>query len=150
LVRQQHLVRWALNETGQSLIELALALPVLLLILLVLADFGRAFYYTTILTNAAREGAAYLATNPSETPLTTAVKKRVCNETGFFTYDDVAGCSIVVTLGDGPTPPPYAAGQDAVVTVRYQFQLISSYLVGRVFSTDPVQLTAQARYPGLR
>jgi hypothetical protein len=143
-------VTWARSEAGQSLVELALALPVLLLLLLVLADFGRAFYYTTILTNAAREGAAYLATNPSETPLADAVKKRVCNETGLFAYNDLAGCSIVVSIGVGPTPPPYAAGEDAVVTVRYQFQLISSYLVGRVFAADPVQLTAEARYPGLR
>ena len=134
--------RWT-DDAGQSLVELALALPVLLLILLGLADFGRAFYYTTVITNAAREGAAYLSLNPTSDQ--TTIKTKVCNETGLFPYNTPASCPLVVTM-----PTPYGAGQDADVTVTYQFRLISSYLVGRVFSTDPVQLTANARYPGLR
>lgn len=142
LAGRERRAQWAVCDVGQSLVELALALPVLLLILLALADFGRAFYYTTILTNAAREGAAYLAANPTETQ--GDVKLRVCNETGMFTYNDPS-CPLVVAI-----PSPYGAGQDSVVTVSYQFRLISSYLVGRVFATDPVQLTAQATYPGLR
>lgn len=142
VARDVHRAKWALQDGGQSLVELALALPVLLLILLALADFGRAFYYTTILTNAAREGAAYLAANPTQTQ--GDVKLRVCNETGMFAYNDAA-CPLVVVI-----PSPYGPGQDAVVSVSYQFRLVSSYLVGRVFATDPVQLTAQATYPGLR
>ena len=34
------------REKGQSLVELALALPLLLLILMWLMDFGRAYYVT--------------------------------------------------------------------------------------------------------
>lgn len=135
--------RWA-EDAGQSLVELALALPVLLIILLGLADFGRVFYYTTIITNAAREGAAYLALNPTSD--NTTIKTHVCNETGLFPYNDPSSCPLVVS----PSPSPYGAGQDADVSVTYQFTLISSYLVSRVFPSDPVSLTAHARYPGLR
>ena len=147
-------------DEGQSLVELALALPLLLLILLGLADFGRAFYYTTIIANAARAGAAYLSQNPTagQQPATNAnsVKSKVCNETGLFGYNDPSTCSLTVER-IAPGPPPttidfasYAAGTDAVVSVTYDFTLISSYLVGRVVSTNPLPLRAQATYPGLR
>lgn len=133
-----------------------MCLPVLLLILLGLVDFGRAFYYTTIISNAAREGAAYLSQNPDagKLPDTDArsVKSKVCNETGLFTYDAPAACSLTV-LPPTPASPPFAGygnGQDAVVNVRYDLQLVSSYLVSRVFTLDPVPLQAQATYPGLR
>lgn len=42
---------------GQSLIELALVLPVLLILLLGVADFGRAILFNNILVNMSREGA---------------------------------------------------------------------------------------------
>jgi Flp pilus assembly protein TadG len=48
---------------GQSLVEFALLVPVLLLILLLSIDFGRAFYSWVILQNAARIGANYAGLN---------------------------------------------------------------------------------------
>jgi Flp pilus assembly protein TadG len=142
------------SDDGQSLVELALALPILLLILLGLADFGRAFYYTTIISNAARAGAAYLSQNPAagQLPVTNAnsVKSKVCNETGLFTYNDPANCSLTVRPPTASDFTSYAGGQDAVVSVTYDFTLISSYLVNRIVSTNPLPLRAQATYPGLR
>ena len=49
---------------GQSLVEFALALPVLLIVLLFAIDFGRAFYSWVILQNASRLGANFAALNP--------------------------------------------------------------------------------------
>lgn len=51
---------------GQSLLELGLALPLLLLILLGTVDLGRVFFDIVQLRNAAREGAGYAARNPGE------------------------------------------------------------------------------------
>jgi Flp pilus assembly protein TadG len=42
---------------GQAMVEFALALPLLMLLLLGLADFARAVYYYNVLSSAAREGA---------------------------------------------------------------------------------------------
>ncbi len=47
------------SKNGQSLVEMALLLPVLLLITVVAIDFGRGIYYYSVLYNAAREGARY-------------------------------------------------------------------------------------------
>jgi len=49
---------------GQSLVEFALVLPVLLLTILIALDFGRAFFAWVGVTNAARAGAAYAASWP--------------------------------------------------------------------------------------
>jgi Flp pilus assembly protein TadG len=141
-------------DEGQSLVELALLLPLLLLILLGLADFGRAFYYTTIISNAAREGAAYLSQNPGVAGFadtnTSSVKTKVCNETGLFAYNSPSTCSLTVTPPGAVNFSAYVAGQDAVVVVSYDFRPISSYLVSRLIETDPMPLRAQATYPGLK
>ena len=49
---------------GQSLVELALILPVLTLILFGTVDLGRVFFYQARLTNAVKEGAFYGAYTP--------------------------------------------------------------------------------------
>lgn len=50
---------------AQSLVEFALVLPLLLLLILAAMDIGRMFYTKMVLTNAAREGANYLAYYPN-------------------------------------------------------------------------------------
>jgi uncharacterized protein (UPF0333 family) len=58
--------RKVVRQKGQALVELALTLPLILLLILGAMDFGRLFYTKLILTNAAREGANYLAYNPDD------------------------------------------------------------------------------------
>ncbi len=52
--------RWH-HTKAQALVEMALILPLLLLLILGAVDFGRLFMTKFILTNAAREGANYIA-----------------------------------------------------------------------------------------
>ena len=51
---------------GQAVVEFALTLPVLLLLLLIAIDFGRAFLGWVALNNAARVGANYAAMHPND------------------------------------------------------------------------------------
>jgi hypothetical protein len=46
-------------QYGQSLVEFALILPLLMLVLMMIFDAGRAIYYYSVVHNAAREGARY-------------------------------------------------------------------------------------------
>jgi len=64
-------------EAGQSMVEFALILPILLLMVLGVVDFGRAFFTYEALANAAREGARYCALNA---PATIGTQNRVQNE----------------------------------------------------------------------
>jgi Flp pilus assembly protein TadG len=52
---------------GQTVVEFALILPVLILLLLITIDFGRAFLGWVSLNNAARVGANYAALHPNDT-----------------------------------------------------------------------------------
>lgn len=52
------------HEKGQSLVELAVSLPVILLLLLGTFDFGMALFSYSILRDSAQEGALYASINP--------------------------------------------------------------------------------------
>jgi len=52
---------------GQSLVEMALLLPVLLLLAVVTFDLGRAVYYYSAVYNAAKEGARFGIISPENT-----------------------------------------------------------------------------------
>lgn len=54
------------RRSGQGLVELALAIPVLLIILLGTVDMGRMFFDYIEIRNAAREAAGHVARNPDE------------------------------------------------------------------------------------
>ena len=55
------------SERGQGLVELAIALPFLLLLLLGVLDVGRAYWAVVALKDAASEGASYAAFYPTRT-----------------------------------------------------------------------------------
>src|SRR5438552_14261723 len=97
--------RWKSDE-GQSLIEVALSLPLLLMTVLGVVDAGRAFYYTSAIANAAQVGAAYAATHSDATA--SAIEARVCNETGFAEYSATPVCAGLTTFAT------FGGGQDAV------------------------------------
>ena len=54
------------SPRGQSLVEMALVLPILLVLVIGAIEFGRLFYTKIVITNAAREGAYYLSTHISD------------------------------------------------------------------------------------
>lgn len=58
--------RFRKNEKGQGLVEFALILPILLLLLVAIVDFGWLIFVKTNLNNAAREGARAYAVNENE------------------------------------------------------------------------------------
>jgi Flp pilus assembly protein TadG len=54
------------EQRGQGLVELALVIPVLLIIVIGLLDLGRAFFAVIVINNSAREGARYLILHPDD------------------------------------------------------------------------------------
>lgn len=60
-----HLLRS--REEGSSLVELALVAPFLLLLLLGVVDFGRAYYLATEVAGAAHAAAEYAVQSPTDT-----------------------------------------------------------------------------------
>jgi Flp pilus assembly protein TadG len=74
------------NKEGQSIIEFAVLLPILLLVLFGITEFGRAIMVKNVLHTAAREGARLAAVSPASDSLT--VKARVVTVLQAASIDD--------------------------------------------------------------
>jgi Flp pilus assembly protein TadG len=112
-----------LQEKGQSLLEMAFVLPILLLLLVIVVDAGRAFDALIVLTNAAREGARFATLEPS--PGISQIQQMV--------VDDVVGSGTNISNMDdfGSSDVAIDVGQEAVtVTVSYDFDLWFGGMVG--------------------
>ena len=90
----------ARTERGASAVEFAIILPVLLLVLGGIVDFGRYFFFQIQLTNAAREGARVAIAYPSPPDPTASINARVMAAAGGVpsaAVTPVAICSSGVT-----------------------------------------------------
>ena len=67
------------REDGQSMVEFALILPIFLLILCGIIDFGWLFYNQLSLNNACREGARYAVVHTAENADTQAIIDHIEN-----------------------------------------------------------------------
>lgn len=122
--------RWRQSEQGQSLVEFALTLPVLLLLVLGTIDIGMGFRTYIALSNAAREGARWVSIYPNDCAGALA---RIETEAARVGLAPSGEGSIG---GGGYTPPslncPYAADQRATVTVTiaYDYELLFGIIPG--------------------
>jgi len=114
---------------GQSLVEFALCLPLLMLIFAGIFDLGRAFNAYIIITNAAREGAYYGSLNPQDS---NGIVTRVIEE--------AQGSGIALTADDITIDSSGVSGTPISVTVSYQFTMITSFLLGG----QPIDLESKA------
>ena len=100
------------KEGGQSLVEFALVLPIFLLVLFAIVDFGMAFHAWITVTNSAREGARLGAVRASEDD----IRLRVLDTTGML---DQTKLLVSVTNAEGNP------GESVVVDVSYHYTLLS-------------------------
>ena len=128
------------GDRGTTAVEFALLLPLLLMMVFGLIDFGRALNAQLTLTQAAREGAR-LAALGAPVP---AVAAR--------TQTAAAGLGGSVTVTVTSCPAGATQGSDAVVQVSYSFQFITpvgalaGFLSGGGFGS-PIALTATGDMP---
>jgi Flp pilus assembly protein TadG len=135
----------AAGDEGGALVELAVVLPVLILILVSAIDFSRVFYTSIALTNAARAGAQFgsfnsaasgnfagmqtAATAATNLPGVTAVATRTCacsTDGGTF--------SSTTTPNDctSPEATACASGTHRVITVTVSVSKAFSMIIGNL------------------
>lgn len=129
------------RSRGQSLVEFALVLPVLMLILLFAIDFGRVFLGWVQLNNAARIAANYAAS--AQPPLTPAQQTQYRN----IVAKETAGinCTLPNPIPDPTFPSGTAVGGQAVVNLTCQFQPLTPFVSAIVGSN--VNMGAGANFP---
>lgn len=108
----RRLLRKLSGERGVSAVEFGLLLPLLLVILLGVIDYGWVFFVRLNMTNAAREGARVGVTRDdgvtAQTDATTAANN-------YLAAAGITGGDVVVTSTNPETEP----NESVVVTVTY-------------------------------
>jgi Flp pilus assembly protein TadG len=127
------------GQRGQSLVETAAVLPILLLILAVVVDAARAFDAMTILTNAVRQGARYASLEPSP------VQDQVVDMVILDIEGSGTNVAHMSDFGErGTVDVDIAAGVAVTVTAGYDFPLWFGRLVG--FDTWTLEKSATIRH----
>lgn len=103
---------------GQSLVEMALALPVLILLFCGIADFGWIIANTLIVENGSREGARLGTVVATDSNYSSQVRGRVLSVSPDYAQ---SGISVSTSL----TNPSSPSSGDVRVTVRYTFTLLT-------------------------
>jgi Tfp pilus assembly protein PilV len=121
---------------GQSLVEVALVLPIILMILLGLLDFGRAYFTLVALHDAADEGATYAAIRQSSLE---EIQERTADASTRLVPIDPATVRLV-------TPATIAVGAPITVVVDYELELYTPFVQG-MLPDDQLILHGQATQP---
>jgi Flp pilus assembly protein TadG len=110
------------NERGQALIEVALTLPLLLLVSVSIFEFGRAFQTWQVLTNAAREGARMAVLPGADS---TNIQTRVRQYLQDGQLGGYAGATIDVSAGTIPVGTGTASASIVTVNYPYSFMVLN-------------------------
>ncbi|TKV29510.1 pilus assembly protein [Arthrobacter sp. NamB2] len=108
------------REQGAVAVEMALLLPVLILLLLGIMEFGRAFDAQVTLTNAAREGVRVMAISKD------AATARSSTVTAAGTLrPQLTDANIAISVPGATTANPCPAGGTATVTITYTLSTLT-------------------------
>lgn len=143
---------------GQSLVELALILPVLALLLLGVVDLGRGFFYSIRLSDAVKEGALYgvyhhtNVQNCTPTPCASADPNNVTFHTTFESSGNLKlqPSDVVVRCYSAATPSiplgscnAAVSGDTIEVRATYQFRPFTQQIIGIIGNSLPMTRTAR-------
>ncbi len=130
--------RWWLDprNEGQALVEFALIIPILLVIVMGILDFARAYNVNQVVTNSSREGARVAILSASTgTNVTTTVNTYIASA-------NLPGC---VTAG-GNWGGGGVSGGATTVTVTCNFTTLTGTLIPGWSGTFPISQTTTMRH----
>lgn len=102
------------GEKGQNLVEFAMVLPIFLILVFAIVDFGMGFHAWITVSNAAREGARIGAVGADEA----TIEARVVDTASSLAEDDLN-----ITVGNAV--PDGEPGEAVTVDVEYDYELIT-------------------------
>ena len=140
-MRKQRETGEANPRRGVAATELALILPLFVMLFVLAVDFGRIFYFEYIVINAARCGAVYGGTNPTCAQDTAGIQQKVLAEA-----KDLDPKLMQITSVTGTD----SAGNPCIdVTVTYPFTMVTSYLISTDLNVaSPIRMSVGPVLPG--
>ncbi|MFN8382011.1 MAG: TadE family protein [Anaerolineales bacterium] len=138
------------SERGQSLVELAISLPVIILILLGTVDFGMAIFSYAIIRDAAQEGALYGSFNPGNKA---EIENRARNISPEG-EDEIFSSPVELTdkklvqvevkaIGGACQGFTNSEANSLRVRVKYQYHILMPF-IGTIIGSDTIPLTGTA------
>jgi Flp pilus assembly protein TadG len=133
------------NERGANLAEFAIIAPLLLLLVVGVADFGRAFQTYIVITNAAREGAR-MGARLSCYQNNASQRANYRNAIIQATIDAAAGNGLTVTTADITISPDPASGtcQNAGLAFRVTVSHDVDTILGGIIGVDAISVVSTA------
>lgn len=125
--------RFLRSERGQTMVETAIVLPVVVFMLVAMVDAGRVFHAWIVVTNGAREGARAGAARQSDTVIVNRIDEAM-NGWECGVADPETNCVRDGVLGTSGTP--------ITVTVTHDVTLLSPLIAA--FWGDVVTLSGEA------
>lgn len=122
------------KNNGQSLVETALILPVLLLLLTGIIDFGLLFNSYLVVSNASREGARHAVVGDSDAQIRSVAANAAASL-------DPARLEIEITPGEAARD----TGDSVTVTVRYGYSMITPVIAAFFPETFDIESSTTMR-----
>jgi len=124
------------RQGGQSMVEFAFTLVIILVLLVGLIDLGRAIFTYLALRDAAQEGASFASYNPTDT---TGITARVCNSSNMVS--DLCASPGINTDVNLVGSACSGNGVEVVVTLN-NFTLVTPFL-GAIVGSQTILITAR-------
>ncbi|OCA87516.1 hypothetical protein A8F94_06510 [Bacillus sp. FJAT-27225] len=102
------------SEKGQSMVETALILPIVLMLLFGIVDFGRIFHAYLTLDHAGREAARLASIQKSNDDITAKINSSIAG---------LESSRLTITIS--PNETARTSGTDATVTLVYNIDFIT-------------------------
>lgn len=123
------------RTSGQSIAEFALSLPIVLLVIFIFMDLGRAIYYFTSISNAVREGARYAMVHTIDGA-----------DDRDDVIDHVTGYSVAVKIepGDVSVTCTGTSNDHVTVAASYEFDPVTPFLAELLSGASTMTLTTES------
>lgn len=133
--------RGSARDRGQSLVEMAVVLPILLLLIIGMVEFARAWMFQQVITNIAREGARLAVIPTSDQAM---VQTRI-DQLLTAASINPASTTVNLTICSGP----FCTGQSDIVQIQvpYSFTLIgpiANFVCGGCGALSSINLSSSA------
>jgi len=144
------------NRSGQTIVEFALIVALLLAVLFGIVEFGRAWFYSNHISNSVRASARYGAVLGNASTSVSFAKSKIETyaTTEIQSYINVQSGDLTVNaqfFQDGTTTPRtgnLARGDTIEVSATYNFTILTGSIIPYFSGTRPITRTASMRFEG--